>query len=155
MWAAAFRPSVWAITQASTPAHLAGHPVPGSANTISIASGSLIITGTTTFNPAQVPTQGTSVTAPMTLSFGTSEAFIYTTGTGTINAQINQTTGAGGPGKFGGGTLVLAGSNTIIGDINANSGTLRFVNPVSSSGTPINSVTNGQTINANGAVIRS
>ncbi len=129
----------------------------GAGNTLTLASGGMLFYGNPpTVNPVQA--SGTTAlaagnTAPMTLNFGANEAVLFTAAntTATVNAQITQT--AGGLTKFGTGALVLNGSNTLSGNITLNQGETRLINPVSGSGTPINSVTNGRTIVLNGVTL--
>ena len=130
------------------------------ANTITFNSGTgsaigggMLFNGASTINPAPTPAAGTfsaGITNPMTLAFGANEADIYTSAAATINAQI---TGTGGLTKFGASSLLLAGSNTLTGDVVVNEGTLQLNIPVSATGTPISDPVNGQNIilNGNGA----
>lgn len=116
------------------------------------AFGGLLFNGNATISLAQT----NAPNLQSTLSFGTREAVIYTASgvTGTINSQITQTSGAGGLTKFGAGALVLAGSNTIIGNVVVNGGTLQLNNPYSGNGgAAVRDAVNGQTIvlNGNGA----
>ncbi|MBL9089899.1 MAG: autotransporter-associated beta strand repeat-containing protein, partial [Planctomycetaceae bacterium] len=130
----------------------------GSNNTINFSSGTAVAAGGILFNnttgTATISTQtANSVTNPMTLAFGANEAIIYVAsgGTGTINAQI---TGSGGLTKFGAGSLILNGSNSLTGGIVVhNGGLLQLNNPVAADGTTISNAIGNRDIvlNGNGA----
>ena len=147
---AGYNPSVYALrTNNNITSDVAG-------NDITVASGGMIVNGNITINPVlAVNATFTSLTGSpgMRMYFGasgSSQAVIYTSGiTGILNARVY----ALGLLKFGDGTLTLQGSNTITGPIVVNNGTLRLINPLSSTGTAINSVSNGQDIYMQGATL--
>ncbi|MGC3968306.1 MAG: autotransporter-associated beta strand repeat-containing protein [Pirellulales bacterium] len=109
--------------------------------------GGMLISANTTITGAVT---ANAPNAQSLLTFNNREAVIYVANgiTGTVNSQITQS--AGGLTKFGQGVLVLAGSNTIVGNVVVNGGTLQLNNPFSGTGTNIADAINGQNIVLNG-----
>ena len=143
-----YNPSIYALrTNVNITGDVAG-------NSITITSGGLLFNGSPTINPSLTAVTTRLDTAPMQLNFGTAGAapatiFVQAGQTANINAQIN----AAGLVKFGTGNLILRGSNTFTGDIIVNQGALILQNPISGTGTAINTSTTGRNIilNGNGA----
>jgi autotransporter-associated beta strand protein len=116
-------------------------------NTLTLASGGLIMTGNATTIMGNTLTGPQAALPSMTLAFGAAEGVIFNTGTGNIiNSRIS---GSNGLTKFGSGALTINSvGNSLTGQVTVNQGTLTLRSGVFGSTT--SSVVNGQNIHLTG-----